>query len=131
MAMAVIPKTVQIYTTASGYQPFADWLDNLKNIGDRQRILMRLRRIESGNLGDYKHISDGVYELRLFFASGYRVYFGNDGEKIIIILCAGNKATQGKGIASAINHWRKYNEKSNSGCDYFFNFSSICFGIEL
>ena len=71
MTRVAIPKTVQIYTDEAGYQPFAEWLDDLKDAGDRHRIIMRLRRIESGNLGDCKHISDGVCELRLFFGAGY------------------------------------------------------------
>ena len=109
MTRVAIPKTVQIYTDEAGYQPFAEWLDDLKDAGDRHRIIMRLRRIESGNLGDCKHISDGVYELRLFFGAGYRVYFGNDGDKIVIILCGGDKSTQKKDIITAINYCRKYN----------------------
>ncbi len=87
---------------------FAEWLKGLKNPTDRRRILSRLRRIEQGNLGDHKFIRDGVYEMRLFFGPGYRLYFARDGENIIILLCGGDKDSQHHDITHAITLWQEY-----------------------
>jgi len=77
---------------------------------DRRRILKRLYRIESGNYGDCKNLGDGVNELRFFFGAGYRVYFGEDGDTIVILLCGGDKDSQRKDIEKAKVYWKEYQE---------------------
>ncbi len=72
---------------------------------------MRLRRLEQGNLGDAKHIKGRLYELRLFFGPGYRIYFGKDGNSLIVLLAGGDKNSQEKDIRVALQYWEKY--KSN------------------
>lgn len=74
---------------------------------DERRIRKRLLRIENGNLGDYKSVGDGVFELRFFFSSGYRVYFGFDGETIVLLLCGGDKSSQAKDIKKAKDIWKE------------------------
>ena len=103
-----MPKTVIVYTDKAGKEPFTRWLNSLKDARDRRRILARLRRIEQGNYGDCKPIQDGVFELRLFFGPGYRIYFGKDGETLVILLCGGDKNSQGKDIKQAIMYWNEY-----------------------
>ena len=103
-----MPKTVIVYTDKAGKEPFTRWLNSLKDARDRRRILARLRRIEQGNYGDCKPIRDGVFELRLFFGPGYRIYFGKDGETLVILLCGGDKNSQGKDIKQAIMYWNEY-----------------------
>ena len=103
-----MPKTVIVYTDKVGKEPFTRWLNSLKDARDRRRILARLRRIEQGNYGDCKPIRDGVFELRLFFGPGYRIYFGKDGETLVILLCGGDKNSQGKDIRQAIMYWNEY-----------------------
>lgn len=76
----------------------------------RRRILQRLRRVEVGNYGDYKSLKDGVFELRLMFGSGYRIYFAEQGETVVILLCGGDKSTQPKDIESAKNYWKEYQD---------------------
>jgi putative addiction module killer protein len=58
--------------------------------------------------GDCKYLQSGVYELRFFFGSGYRVYFAEDKQTIILLLTAGSKATQRKDIVTAISYWQEY-----------------------
>ena len=74
----------------------------------RRRILSRLLRVEQGNYGDYKALKDGVFELRFSFGSGYRVYFGEDGDTIVVLLCGGDKRTQSRDIAQAKAYWQEY-----------------------
>ncbi|MEC4678956.1 MAG: type II toxin-antitoxin system RelE/ParE family toxin [Nitrospirota bacterium] len=75
----------------------------------RRRIIQRVTRLESGNYGDYKSLKDGVFELRLSFGSGYRVYCAEDGNTIVILLCGGDKSTQEKDIEAAKAYWKEYN----------------------
>lgn len=111
MARAVTPKEVVYYVDERGHTPFPEWLASLKDPKTRQRILARIRRLQSGNFGDCKAVGDGVSELRLFFGAGYRVYFGEDGEHLVIILCGGDKGSQNKDIKVAKAYWQEY--KSN------------------
>ncbi len=101
-------KEIELYTTKMGEQPFGVWLDALKDKMGRYRIKERLDRIALGNMGDCKYLSDGVSELRLDFGPGYRIYFGEEGTKILILLCGGNKSTQKKDIKKAITYWKDY-----------------------
>lgn len=70
-------------------------------------------RVEIGNYGDYKPLGDGVYELKLHFGSGYRVYFAEDGDIIVILLCGGDKSSQSKDIEVAKAYWKELLERNN------------------
>ncbi|MEH1859547.1 MAG: type II toxin-antitoxin system RelE/ParE family toxin [Nostoc sp.] len=70
--------------------------------------MQRLRRLEQGNYGDVAPIGDGLSELRMFFGSGYRVYFGEDAENIVVVLCGGDKSTQNQDIEDAKAYWKEY-----------------------
>lgn len=108
MAAADQPRKVLIYADADGNEPFTRWLTKLRDRVGQKRIFARLRRLELGNYGDCKSLGDGVYELRLFLGPGYRVYFGEDGDIIVIILCGGDKSTQTQDIAAAKTYWKDY-----------------------
>ena len=111
--MAKVAKEIIFYSDIAGNEPFNNWLNGLRNSLIRRRILKRLFRIESGNYGDYKSVKDGVLELRLKFGPGYRVYFGEDGDKIVVLLCGGDKSIQTQDIKIAKAYWKDYltNEK--------------------
>lgn len=74
------------YTTESGKAPFSDWLKRLKDRKGRMVILRRINQAEEGNFGMYRDLGNGVFELKIPFGPGYRVYFGLDGGTIILIL---------------------------------------------
>ena len=109
---SIMSKTVIAYIDKAGKEPFTKWLDSLKDANSRRRILARLRRIEQGNYSDYKYLQDGVFELRLFFGPGYRVYFGEDVNKVVVLLCGGDKSNQDKDIQTTVMYWKVY--KSNA-----------------
>ncbi len=94
-----------IYETVHGKFQFTVFLDSIRNVTDRARILTRLDRVESGNFGDYKSLGDGLFELRFFFGSGYRVYFGMNGNQWVLLLCGGNKGSRDKDILMARRYW--------------------------
>jgi len=99
---------IQIYIARNGTSPFVIWLEALKDKMVRYRIKERLDRVALGNLGDYKNIADGLAELRFNFSSGYRIYFGRCEEKIILLLCGGDKHTQVQDIKKAKEYWKDY-----------------------
>ena len=101
---------VREYTTATGDSPFRDWLDSL-DVMVRARIQARIFRFESGNLGDYKAVGAGVLEARLDFGPGYRIYFGFDEGKIILLLVGGSKGTQTRDIKKAQALWLDYKKR--------------------
>lgn len=101
-------KHVIVYRDPAGKEPFSDWLANLRDAKTRSRILSRLLRVESGNYGDCRSLKDGVFELRFAFGAGYRVYFGEDGDTVVVLLCGGDKSSQGQDIAKAKTCWKEY-----------------------
>jgi putative addiction module killer protein len=91
-----------------GNEPFTEWIDSFRDAKTKRRILQRLFRIESGNYGDFKSLKDGIFELRLKFSSGYRIYFGEHGDTIVVLLCGGDKSTQEQDIKKAKIYWKEY-----------------------
>jgi probable addiction module antidote protein/putative addiction module killer protein len=81
---------------------FAKWLDGLDDIRARTRVLVRIERLASGNPGDVAPVGEGVSELRINYGPGYRVYYKQLGESLVILLAGGEKHTQTKGIKTAL-----------------------------
>jgi putative addiction module killer protein len=77
------------------------WLTNLRDNNGKGRILTRLKRVELGNLGDYKALGMGLYEMRIDCGPGYRLYFMKEKNMIIVLLSGGSKSTQEKDIKKA------------------------------
>ena len=99
--------TVREYETADGKVPFRDWLETLDR-ATRARVQARVVRFETGNLGDHKGVGGGVQEARVMFGPGYRLYFGQDGATLVLLLVGGSKATQAKDIRRAQQYCRDY-----------------------
>jgi putative addiction module killer protein len=102
------PRRVIVYATLGGKEPFTDWLNGLRDVIGRKRILARVSRLQQGNYGDCEPVGEGVSELRMFFGSGYRVYFGERGNNIVVLLCGGDKSSQDKDIEQAKVYWQDY-----------------------
>lgn len=106
-------KILRNYTTSSGEVPFLMWLNDINDPVTRLRIRRRLDRVEQGNFGDCESIGGGVSELRLFFGSGYRIYFAEWDDVIVILLCGGDKSSQKKDIKLAKAYWQDLKERSD------------------
>ena len=105
-------RRVVAYADANEKEPFTEWLYGLRDAAGRRRILARLSRLEQGNFGDCSPIGEGLSELRMFFGSGYRVYFGEHGNCLVVLLCGGDKSTQSKDIKQAKAYWKEYLENA-------------------
>ena len=103
---------VHYYQTADGSLPFFEWLQALNDPIGRHRIRARLKLLEFGHLGDWKAIGDSVMELRIHSGPGYRIYLGQTGTDMTIILWAGSKRTQARDIARAQHYWADYQRRT-------------------
>ena len=88
------------YIDDNGKEPIKEWLKTLDGT-IRKRILLRLERLKDGNFGDYKQLSEYLYELRFDIGSGYRIYYTIENEIIVLLLNGGNKKSQSKDITKA------------------------------
>jgi len=105
--MDIKPRIVRNYVTPDGHEPFEEWLDSLRDKKTQAIVLERLNRVRLGDLGDCRHLGDGVYELRIHYGPGYRVYFGELEAVIVILLCGGSKRTQKRDINKARGYWHE------------------------
>lgn len=112
--MEAQPREIQNYLTAEGRSPFQEWLNTLRYIKARAKIRNRLKRVESGNLGDYRSVGEGICELRIDYGPGYRIYFGQIGSTIVLLLCGGDKSTQEQDIIKAREYWRDYERREDA-----------------
>ena len=103
---------ITIYSTSNGRYPFSEWLEDLDTV-DQAIVTQRLARVRLGNFGDVKSIvnSGGIFELRISYGPGYRIYFARSGVELIILLIAGDKKTQVRDIEKAKKYWKKYQEE--------------------
>lgn len=100
------------YLTTDGRNPFREWLEALKDREARARVRVRINRIRLGNFGDSKSVGGGISELRIPYGPGYRVYYGRQGDAIVLLLCGGDKRTQSRDIDLAQDRWQDYLRRS-------------------
>src|SRR5260370_23909545 len=100
---------VRYYVAASGEEPFAEWFAELDAVASA-KIARALARMEQGNLSNVKSVGEGVLEYRIDFGPGYRVYFGRDGDALVILLTGGTKKRQQRDIETAKEYWRQKKE---------------------
>lgn len=97
-----------VYQTETGVEPYAEYVDSLKDRIGAAKIRVRVTRAELGNLGNYRTVGRGVIELKVNFGPGYRVYVGLHGSDLVVLLCAGDKGSQDKDIGKAQEYWSDY-----------------------
>ena len=102
---------IELYVARDGKTPFLEWLHALRDIRARARIRVRIDRVRLGNFGDCRSVGEGVFELRIGYGPGYRVYFAQVGGKVVLLLCGGDKGTQDRDIQRAKSYWRDYQER--------------------
>lgn len=104
-------KELRVYRTKEGKAPFTEWLKSLKDVTGRAHITHRLDRVVGGNYGDYKFVDGGVYELRIHYGPGYRVYFSEQENTILLLLLGGSKKTQHKDVKKAKQFLAEFKER--------------------
>ena len=104
----VVARELREYLTADNQCPFEHWFRGLKDVRTQAIIRKRLDRVSLGNLGDCKSVGDKLLELRIDYGPGFRVYLGEDGPVLVILLCGGDKSTQAADIRRAKEYWADY-----------------------
>jgi len=104
-----MPNVTQ-YETESGGVPFKRWFDSL---GAKAALKVRtaVAQMEAGNFGDHKAVGSGVWERRINFEKGYRIYYGKDGEELVILFWGGTKSRQQSDIDKAKQYWSEYKKR--------------------
>jgi putative addiction module killer protein len=109
-----VPKAVEvrIYAQPDGSEPYTRWEAELKDRQARARIRARIGRLRLGNFGDAKRVGE-VFELRVHAGPGYRIYYGRDGNAVVVLLCGGDKGSQARDIERAEGYWRDYRRRDD------------------
>lgn len=102
---------IRHYLSASGRDFYQTWLNELKDMRARIAIQRRVDRLIAGNYGDHKFCGDGIWELRIDVAAGYRVYYARAGQTMLLIICGGDKRTQAADIERAVKFWNDYQRR--------------------
>jgi putative addiction module killer protein len=105
---------VREYVDRSGHSPFGDWTDRL-NREAAVKVAAALARLQQGNFSSAKGVGAGVYEYRIDFGPGYRIYFGKDGDTLVILVGGGTKKRQQSDISAAHARWQDYKQRKGTG----------------
>lgn len=97
----------------NGEEPFTEWLQSVRDKVAQARIRIRLRQVEAGNMGDCEPVGEGVTELRVHGGAGYRVYCGQHGKTMVVLLCGGNKGSQAADIKRAKAFWSDWKRRQS------------------
>src|ERR1035438_9329414 len=104
------------YKTALGVSPIREWRSRIKDDDTRVAIDVRMARFRGGNFGDSRSLGGGTFENKINFGPGYRIYYGTDGNKIVV-LCAGDKSAQDLDINRAKKYWDDYKKRETERKD--------------
>ena len=97
----------------SGLVPFDEWFDALHDLKMQAAVDARLTRVRAGNFGDCKSVGGGVFELRIALGPGLRVYYGLQGQRVVILLGGGDKSTQARDIRRAQQLWQQFTKHAS------------------
>ena len=100
------------YVSAAGVDVYQEWLDGIRDVTTRVRITRCVDRVKQGNFGDHKFERDGVWEIRLDFGPGYRIYYSKTGETVVLLLAGGDKSSQEKDLRAAVAHLQDYKRRN-------------------
>jgi len=103
---------VRHYVSRAGKDVFDDWLTRLADARAQAKIAVRINRLAAGNFGDCKPLRQGLYELRIDWGPGYRVYYATIGRECVLLLCGGDKRKQSADIERALGYLREYKERA-------------------
>jgi putative addiction module killer protein len=100
---------IRYYIASGNTEPFANWFAKLDPIAGA-KVTRAIARMQQGNFSNVKSVREGVLEYKIDFGPGYRIYFGRDGDKIVILLTGGTKKQQQRDIHAAQDYWRDYKQ---------------------
>lgn len=103
---------IRRYLTESGKDVVGEWLADLGDARARAKIAARISRLEAGNFGDCKPVAEGVWELRIDWGPGYRVFYAMVGARVVLLLCGGDKRKQSADIRRATEHLKDYKRRT-------------------
>ena len=106
---------IRRYVTASGKDVFGEWLANLKDARAQAKVAIRIDRVAAGNFSDCKPLRGGIWELRIDWGPGYRVYYAMVGREAVLLLAGGDKRKQSSDIERALAYLKDYRERSTTG----------------
>lgn len=101
-------RIIHEYVTKEGNIPFREWLNSIKDLRAQAKVDVRIARLRLGNFGDSKSVGKDVHEIRIPYGPGYRIYYGLEGNRVVILLCAGDKSSQKKDIKKAHQYWKEH-----------------------
>ncbi|OGI04222.1 MAG: hypothetical protein A2Y25_08880 [Candidatus Melainabacteria bacterium GWF2_37_15] len=104
-------KTIEYYQTKNGKCPFEEWIKSFKDKTTKMRILKRIERLEYGYYGEFEQINEDLFELKLKFGKGYRIYYSDINNKLVLFLSGGDKHRQSADIKKAIEYLNDYKER--------------------
>jgi putative addiction module killer protein len=102
---------IEMYVTPEGRMPFIDWYEALKDWPTKAKADVQLDRLRLGNKGNWKFVGQGVFELKINFGPGFRIYFTHYANKMVLLLCGGDKRSQRKDILKAQAYWADYRQR--------------------
>lgn len=105
-------KSIEEYLRKDKTSPFGEWFDDLDAVA-AAKIVTAKTKLQNG-IGDVKTVNEGVFEIRIDWGPGYRVYFGQEGHKLVILLAGGDKKTQDQDIKNAKAYWDDYKERKRN-----------------
>lgn len=104
----MVEKEIKKLEIQNGLVPFDEWFDSLRDLRMQVAVDARLARVRAGNFGDCKSVGGGVFELRISFGPGLRVYYGLRGQKIVVLIGGGDKRSQSRDIRRAQELWQQF-----------------------
>jgi len=105
---------IRHYLSRAGKDVFDEWLKELADVRAQAKIATRINRLVAGNFGDCKSLRQGLYELRMDWGPGYRVYYAMIGRECALLLCGGDKRKQAADIKRALEYLKDYKERSGT-----------------
>lgn len=100
------------YVSQQGEDLFVQWLEGLRDRHAQARIAVRLVRLENGNFGDCRSVGEGVWELKIDWGPGYRVYYAIEDKRVVLLCEGGDKRTQPADIGRAIDRWKEWRQRN-------------------